>query len=140
MHSDIKKWCKECLPCQSSKVTRHTKPQFEQINPGVGRLEYCHIDIVGPLSPCTPPDSTYPSEYRYLVTCIDRVTRWVEVIPVKDITAKTIAFAFLNGWISRLGVPLFLVSDRGSQFTSEIFKELSEMIGFHRIRITSYHP
>ena len=37
-------------------------------------------------------------------------------------------------------MPLHLVTDRGRQFESELFKELSSLIGFHRLRTTSYHP
>ncbi|XP_045119660.1 uncharacterized protein K02A2.6-like, partial [Portunus trituberculatus] len=82
----------------------------------------------------------YPLPYRYLLTCIDRATRWVEAIPLIDITASSTAVAFVAGWVSRFGVPLQVVTDRGAQFESELFSELSSMIGFHHVRTTSYHP
>ena len=64
----------------------------------------------------------------------------MEATPLQNTSASTIALAFLNTWISRFGVPLHVVTDRGSQFESELFKDLSTIIGFHRLRTTAYHP
>ena len=129
------------MPCQSSKIHRHTKTPCEHpIFPDTDRFQTVHIDIVGPLPPCKPPNSKFSSELRYLVTLIDRATRWFECIPVSEISAETVAQAFLSGWISRFGVPLFLVTDQGRQFESALFKELSKVVGFHRLRCSPYHP
>ncbi|XP_063873208.1 uncharacterized protein LOC135107372 [Scylla paramamosain] len=99
-----------------------------------------HIDIVGPLPPATLPNYSYPLPYSYLLTCIDRATRWREAIPVIDTNASSVAIAFVAGWISHFGVPLQVVTDRGAQFESELFSELSSIIGFHHMRTTAYHP
>ena len=56
-----------------------------------------------------------------------------------NVTAKSVAFAVMQ-WISRFGVPLYVITDRGPQFESQLFKELSELIGFHRLRTTAYRP
>ena len=29
--SDVSKWCKECIPCQVAKVTKHTVPELREI-------------------------------------------------------------------------------------------------------------
>ena len=97
-------------------------------------------DIVGPLPPATPRNETYPSKFRYILTCIDQITHWIEATPMTDITTSTVAIIFLNSWITRFGVPLYVVTDCGSQFDSELFQELSKLIGFYCFRTTSYHP
>ena len=54
--------------------------------------------------------------------------------------AQTVAEAFVNTWITRFGVPRHVISDKGKQFESELFLELSKIIGFYRLRTTSYQP
>ena len=123
---------KECSACQAAKVHRHTKTATGEFQVPSARFETVHIDIVGPLPPSSQHGQQFTAPHRYLLTCIDRATRWVEVAPIPDITATSVANAFLEIWISRFGVPLYVVTDRGTQFEAELFQLLAEMIGFHR--------
>lgn len=140
MDRNIRQFVRECLNCQQSKIHRHTKSETSSFCLPSERFQTVHIDIVGPLVPSKQHQESYFSPYRYLLTCIDRATRWIEVAPLVDITAASIALGFFNCWISRFGVPLHVISDRGSQFESELFQELSSIVGFHRLRTTAYHP
>ncbi|GFX34523.1 pro-Pol polyprotein [Trichonephila clavipes] len=76
----------------------------------------------------------------YLLTCVDRFTRWPEVFRIPDQTADTIARTFLVGWIARFGVPERITSDRGTNFQSNLFSSLSKFLGVELIRTTSFHP
>ena len=51
MQSDISRWCKECIPCQTSKVTRHTVPELREIPLPSRRFIEVNVDIVGPCPP-----------------------------------------------------------------------------------------
>lgn len=132
MNRDINRWTRACTQCQRAKVTRHTNAPVLSFKPPDARFDVVHLDIVGPL-----PSS---QGYRYLLTCVDRFTRWPEAFPLMDITAESVARAFVLGWIARFGVPSTLITDRGRQFESNLWSQLSSLFGIHRQRTTAYHP
>ncbi|GBN07535.1 Retrovirus-related Pol polyprotein from transposon 17.6 [Araneus ventricosus] len=120
------------VQCQKSKVARHTKSVVGHFPLPSARLSHVHIDVVGPLSPVRG--------MIYLLTCVDRFTRWPEAFPIPDQSADTIARTFLFGWISRFGVPEKVTSDRGTNFQSNLFSSLSKFLGMELTRTTAYHP
>jgi cleavage and polyadenylation specificity factor subunit 1 len=132
MKREISRWCRECLHCQTSKIHRHYRAPVESIPVPSRRFTHVHVDLVGPL-----PVS---SGYSYLLTVIDRTTRWPEAFPLTDITATSCARAFIGGWVARFGVPLDMTSDRGAQFTSSLWSAMANTLGTQLHRTTSYHP
>ena len=80
------------------------------------------------------------NSFTYLLTCINRFTRWPEAVPIRDITAETVEKSFVQCWISRFGVPLTVITDHGRQFESALWNNLMQLLGCQCIRTTSYHP
>ena len=133
MNIDIAKWCRSCkLSCQTANVLRHNTPVFGKFTEPTERFDHVHIDIVGPLP--------YANGFRYLLTCVDRFTRWPEAIPIVDIRAETVADAFFSGWIAHYGTPATITTGRGAQFESKLWDNLCNQFGIIRNRTTSYHP
>ena len=125
-------WAKTCLRCQAAKVHRHTTAPLNQFVPATRRFDHIHVDILGPLPPS--------QNYRYLLTVVDRFTRWPEAIPLVDTQTTTCAKALALQWIARFGLPAELTSDKGSQFTSELWATMSQLNGTRLHRTTAYHP
>ena len=132
MRKTINDWAANCISCQKSKVYIHTKSPIIPIDIPSGRFEHIHIDIVGPL-----PIS---KGHKYILTIIDRFTRWPEAYALKDINTDTVIKTFIREYISRFGVPLTITTDRGTQFTSKMFDLLTKMLGSHTIHTNPYHP
>ena len=82
------------------------------------RFSIISVDLVGPLPPSRG--------YRYLLTIMDRSTRFPHAIPLTDITAKSVAEAFFVHWIPFFGVPVQIVSDRGAQFSGSLWANMCE--------------
>ena len=57
---------------------------------------------------------------KYVVVFLDYLTKWVEAFPVKDQCAETVACLLVEEVICRYGAPEQLLSDRGSNFMSEL--------------------
>ena len=132
MKRDIRKWCKECPDCQTSKIHSYTRSPLTERLPPSDRFCSLHVDLVGPL-----PES---QGMTYLFTIIDRFTRWPEAIPVPDAHASTCASALLHHWVARFGVPVDITSDRGRQFTSVLWTQLNMLLGVETNTTTAYHP
>ncbi|BHF58337.1 hypothetical protein SprV_0100128900 [Sparganum proliferum] len=93
---------------------------------------HVHLDIVGPL-----PLSNGCS---YLLTCVDRLTRWPEAIPLPAIAATTVVKAFLSRWVAIFGAPSTITTGCVAQFESNLFQTFYSFLGCTRIRTTAYHP
>jgi hypothetical protein len=63
----------------------------------------------------------------------------VEAVPVPDMSTATCSAALFSGWIGRYGVPDWLTSDRGAQFTSEVWAALCKRLSISHIMTTAYH-
>ncbi len=66
-------------------------------------------------------------------------TRWPEAIPLRSITAKSVAEGLWQIF-SRTSIPEVILSDQGSQFCSKLMKELCERIQVQKVRTSPYHP
>lgn len=132
MRKDCREWSRACLACQRTKVNRHVSTPLGTHDLPKARFKYVHLDLIGPLPPS--------GDFRYCLTAVDRFTRWTEAVPLTNITAESVAKAFLMGWIARFGCPTDIVTDRGGQFESALFNQLSKLISFKHRKTTSYHP
>ncbi|GFX27866.1 transposon Ty3-I Gag-Pol polyprotein [Trichonephila clavipes] len=119
--------------CQKNKINRYTHSQIGTFGEVDDRFSVIHVDIIDPF-----PVSE--GKINCLTFCIDHFTCWIEVIPLSNVTAETVAREFYNHWISRFEMPYRVITDQGTQFRSELFKNIGVICGFKVSTTTSYHP
>ena len=125
-------WAKQCTACQASKIQYHTQAPLHTFEVPTARFEHINIDIVGPLPPSRG--------YTHLLTIVDRFTRWPEAIPLQETDTISCARALLLHWVARFGLPRDMSSDRGVQFTSELWTALATLLNTKLHHTTAYHP
>ena len=66
-----------------------------------------------------------------MFVAIDKFSKWIEVRPITRNKAEQ-AVLFFTDIIHRFGVPNFIITDNGTQFTGEKFLEFCDR---HHIRV-----
>jgi len=125
-----KRLCEQC--------GRHHQPQTKHQGPlqpfSSGEpWERLGIDITG-------PHPTSSKGNRYVLTVIDHFSKWVELFPMRNQEAVTVAKILFDKIICVHGCPLQILTDRGANFEGEVFQELCRLMKIDKIRTTAYQP
>ena len=91
------------------------------------------MDIVGPLP------KTHAGN-QYILTFQDHFSKYPEAFPLPDQRATTIARIFVEEIVCRHGTPEKLLTDQGTNFTSELFREICKLLDIKKLQTTAYHP
>ena len=133
MRRDVAAYVRSCPLCQQFKASN-------QLPPGLMHSTIVHepwntvgIDITGPL-PKTRRGNVY------ILVIIDYFTKWIELFPMPNMKANTIAQIFVDDVICRFGFPVRVISDNGVQFLSSIFTNICTSFGITHQRTPLYHP
>lgn len=124
---------KNCTDCAKNRIFLRTRQKKMRLFPAKAPLESVAIDILGELVKT-------PRGHKYLLVISDRFSKLVRTIPLKNISANTVAQAFVTHWVMPYGPPTHLVSDNGSQFTSKFFQHVCQLLGIRNLFTTTYHP
>lgn len=134
MRIDTERYVASCIQCQ-----RHKRPpnaplgRLQPVPPSSAPFEQVGIDLLGPF-----PRSSKGN--RWVVICVDHLTRYCETAALPSATASEIAMFLLSYVILRHGPPRVVISDRGRQFTADVVKETLRLCSSSLRHSTSYHP
>jgi transposase InsO family protein len=132
MRRDVYNFIQRCFICQKYNRSYLRTPLQRQIIPPTA-FHTVSMDIVGPVPPS-------PFGDRYILVIQDVLTRWVEFAAMKQADTTTIVNAFMATWITRYGVPQQVLTDRGSNFLSELAQAFYRAFGIKKVNTTAYRP
>ncbi|KII63030.1 Retrovirus-related Pol polyprotein [Thelohanellus kitauei] len=120
MRDDVINWTKSCVECSVyNDPTAYTKALLKQINTSK-RNEILGMDIVGPLP--------VARGYKYILTIIDRFTKWLSAIPLKETDGLTIADAFIHNYVYIFDIPEAILTDQGKNFKESTVLSMAERV------------
>ena len=114
---------RNCKACQSVQST----PAVAPLHPWVWLERRIHIDFARPL------------KGKVYFMLVGAHSKWSEMVEMQTTTAeKTIQV--MRGIFAAYGLLEQVVSDNGSQFTSQEFADFMKRNGIKHIKSTPYHP
>ena len=132
LHGDVVRYCQSCDICQRTVPKGRTGKAPLGTMPITGvPFTRVAMDLIGPL-----PVSR--GGHRWVLTLVCCATRYPEAVPLRGIETKDIAEE-LVGIFSRVGVPKEILTDRGTQFTSDLMSEVARLLSLRQLFTTPYH-
>lgn len=121
INKDIKDYVNNCFPCAQRKSTSRKDREMIPIT-ATKPMEKVMIDITGPIKECK-------NGYRYILGIVDVFSRFVMLIPMRNITSQAIMKVLENRWISLFGIPRILISDAANNLNSSLIMETLKEFG-----------
>ncbi|KAI3797801.1 hypothetical protein L1987_33064 [Smallanthus sonchifolius] len=124
MKCDVTKYVSKCLTCSQVKA-EHQKP-YEKIQPldiPEWKWEHITMDFITKL-----PRTAKGHDTIWVI--VDRLTKSAHFLPIREtFSSERLAEVFINEVVALHGMPLTIVSDRDTRFTSRFWKRFHEAMG-----------
>ena len=129
MEKEILHYCKQCAVCEKFKV-EHIK--FEKLHFKIPNqwMEFICVDLIGEFYPTSRGN-------RYTLTVMDMLISFVFCVPLKSKKAEEVIQAYLNEVYYRFGGSRKILSDNGTEFKNNMFKEVAKKLG---CEVRAYSP
>ncbi|GJZ24852.1 hypothetical protein Tco_0562311 [Tanacetum coccineum] len=135
MKNNIAEYVSKCLTCLKVKA-EHQRPSglLQQPEIPIWKWEGIAIDFVTKL----PRTS---SGHDTIWVIVDRLTKSAHFLPMReDYKMERLARLYLNKIVARHGVPISIISNRDSHFTSRFWQSMQEALGARLVMSVTYHP
>ena len=136
MADSVKWWIRRCYTCQARRCARSTIrwPLISLPLPS-RRGQMVSFDLLGPL-----PETKNGNVYVLLV--VDLFSRHAEgyAMTKDEETARGCVLRTVDDYIPQRGCPHTFLSDRGTEFISEVIRAVYETLGTVKKFTSSYHP
>ena len=134
MYKDILDYVHSCAKCSARKTHLLLKQTPLRWLPYPSEpFEALGIDVLGPLP-------TTKKKNKFILVATDYHTRWPIALAMKDQKAPTIATLLVEQVFCQHGFPATLLSDRGTNFLSQLIAAVLKVFHVKKLNTTSYHP
>jgi len=131
---EVKQYVEGCNACQRNKNC--TEQPASKLMPNlIPKRAWSHIsaDFITKL----PLAQGYDS----ILVVVDQFTKMAHFVPTTEkTTAQGLARLFRDNVWRLHGLPESIISDRGSQFTADLMRELNELLRIKTKLLTAFHP
>ena len=135
MRRDIADFVSRCLCCQQVKA-EHLRPggEFQGLPIPEWKWDRITMDFVDGL-----PRTSRGFDSIWVI--VDRLTKSAHFLPVQSsFSAERLARIYIREVVRLHGVPVSIISNRGSQFTSSIWRTFQDELGTRVDLSTTFHP
>ena len=132
MKSDVTRWCRRCSECQCRNPRSGARISLHQ-DPVGSPMERMAMDIL------SFKDVTDNGNTCVLVVT-DYFSKWTEAFALPNHQAITVADTLVTEVFLRLGVPKIIHSDQGSEFQSDLMKEICRLLEVKQTRTCPFRP
>ncbi|KAD2805228.1 hypothetical protein E3N88_38605 [Mikania micrantha] len=135
MKRDVVKYVGKCLTCMQVKA-EHQKPygKLQPLEIPLWKWEHVTMDLITKL-----PRTKRGHDTIWVI--VDRLTKSAHFIPIRETySSEKMAEVYVKEVVSRHGVPVTIVSDRDTRFTSHFWRKFQEDLGTKLLIRTAYHP
>ena len=133
----VQRFVRNCHVCTRSKPSRQrTQGWLRPLPVPERRWRDVSMDYVGPL----PPSTFMGITYRYVLAFVDRLSKMRHLVPTTSMEVEEATNSFYAHVWKHHGLPESFVSDRGTQFTSDVWKHMCKMLKIDAKLSTAYHP
>jgi hypothetical protein len=89
------------------------------------------LDFIGEIHPRSSKG------HRFILVATDYFTKWMEAVPLRNMTHREVISFVQEHIIYRFGVPQTLTTDQGSSFMSQQFRKFAESM---KIKLSNSSP
>ena len=131
---DVLQHCMNCYTCQLHK-TAAVKFEAKHFKPSLKPMDFIAMDLIGEFHPPSSQDN------RYALTGVCMLTGFTWCIPIKSKKATDVARAYMQHVYSILGGSTKILTDNGTEFKNEVFREVLQKLGTEKlIHSPPYRP
>ncbi|KAD5318253.1 hypothetical protein E3N88_18199 [Mikania micrantha] len=135
MKFNVMQYVNRCLTCAQVKA-EHQKPYgyVQPLEVPEWKWEHVTMDFITKL-----PKTAKRHDTIWVI--VDRLTKSAHFLPIRETyTSERLFELFVKEIVTRHGVPVSIVSDRDTRFTSRFWKQFHDAMGTRLNISTAYHP